>query len=356
MSKSKELQKLISELENDNKEKHKILPTDIKSMDFILGGGIELGSKVQVVAESSCGKSTIALQISKNLCKKNYNVLYVDTENSITKVMLNAVGVAEYYNNESDSSGEFVLLKESDFNTVSDKLDICLKSKYFHLIIIDSLASLVSNCYTDIYSAKDVKSLTNNNTNFESRPLNLFINKYSNLANKYNVAILYINQFRNKVDPKNGTILKEYGNKIVKYNSDIIVRIKKDKDYIYQDDNDIYITDAKVVGGKPQTHAKIILSLEKSNKMLSETSTNTYLKYGYGIDEILDDTSDKVRNGTIKKNGKYYYLQDSNEKYDGFISLVNNITLTNKKTKLSNEDTVSLEDGLLNIDFITPNS
>ena len=112
MSKSKELQKLISELENDNKEKHKILPTDIKSMDFILGGGIELGSKVQVVAESSCGKSTIALQISKNLCKKNYNVLYVDTENSITKVMLNAVGVAEYYNNESDSSGEFVLLKE----------------------------------------------------------------------------------------------------------------------------------------------------------------------------------------------------------------------------------------------------
>lgn len=90
--------------------------------------------------------------------------------------------------------------------------------------------------------------------------------------------------------------------------------------------------------------------------MLSETSTNTYLKYGYGIDEILDDTSDKVRNGTIKKNGKYYYLQDSNEKYDGFISLVNNITLTNKKTKLSNEDTVSLEAGLLNIDFITPNS
>ena len=229
MDKPKDLEKLISIIKESNKEKHKIIPTDILSLDYILGGGIELGSKIQFVAESSTGKSTLALQICKNFCKKGLNVLYVDTENSVTKELLKSSECFEYYSNNIKDCGEFVLLKESDFNTVSDYLDKCFKSKYFQLIIIDSLASLVSNCYIDVESSKDVKLLTNNNTNYESRPLNLFINKYSNLANKYNVALLYINQYRNKVDPKNGTILKEFGNKIVRYNSDIIIKIKKDK-------------------------------------------------------------------------------------------------------------------------------
>ena len=91
--------------------------------------------------------------------------------------MLKSTGCYKYNDNEDENLGEFVLLKESDFDTVSNYLDKCLKSKYFKLIVIDSLASMVSNCYTDLDSVKDVKSLTNNNTNYESRPLNLFINK-----------------------------------------------------------------------------------------------------------------------------------------------------------------------------------
>lgn len=338
MEKTKDLQKLISEVNESNKEKHHVISTGIKSIDYILGGGIELGSKVQFVAESSTGKSTIALQISKNLCTRGLNVLYIDTENSITTELLTSTDCIKYYNTGNEYHGEFVLLKESDFDTVSKYLDKFIESKYFSLIIIDSLASIVSNCYVDIDSKKEVKSITNNNTNYESRPLNLFINKYSNLANKYNVAILYINQYRNKVDPKNGTILKEFGNKIVKYNSDVILKIKKDKDVLWQDENGLFSNDSKTSNQELPTHVKLSIILDKSNKKITGTTIDTYLKYGYGIDESLDDILDSIRQNEIFKDGKYYKLPDEAEKYDGFINLANHITSVSKSTKLSDDD------------------
>ncbi len=359
MDKPKDLKKLITEINQTNKEKHHVIPTNIKSLDYILGGGLELGGKVQFVAESSTGKSTIALQISKSFCEQGLNVLYVDTENSITKELLKSTGCINYINNEEGSQGEFVLLKESDYDTVSNYLDKCFKSKYFEFIVIDSLASMVSNCYTDIDSSKDVKSLTNNNTNYESRPLNLFINKYSNLANKYNVAILYVNQYRNKVDPKNGTILKEFGNKIVKYNSDIILKIKKDKEILWQDQNKMFSNDYKTNEKTPPTHAKLSFVLDKSNKLLTGTSIDTYIKYGYGIDEVLDDILDRVRNDEIQKDGKYYTLPEQSEKYDGLINLVNHII--SKSYELCEDDAVSCEEdcwshndgGKITLEFIT---
>ena len=333
MEKSKDLKKLISEVNQTNKEKHHVISTKIKSLDYILGGGLELGSKVQFVAESSTGKSTIALQISKNFCERGLSVLYVDTENSIKNELLESTGCIKYCNNENESFGDFVLLKESDFDTVSNYLDKSFKLKYFKLIVIDSLASLINNCYIDLNSSKEVKSLTNNNTNFESRPLNLFINKYSNLANKYDVTLLYVNQYRNKVDPFKGTILKEFGNKAVKYNSDIILKIKKDKDGLWQDSNGIFSNSFKDNANIPPTHAKLSFVLDKSNKMLTGTSVDTYIKYGYGIDEMLDATLDDIRTGKINKDGKYFTLSGESTKHDGLINLANHIVISSESAK-----------------------
>ena len=326
MSKLEDLNKFMSEINKNNETKHKVIQTDIKSIDYILGGGIELGSKIQFVAESSIGKSTIALQISKNFCKKGLNVLYVDTENSISKEMLESTGCIDYYNKGESDFGELVLLKESDFDTVGRSLDICFKSEHFSLIIIDSLASLVSNCYTDLSSQKNVKSLVNNNTNFESRPINLFINKYSSLANKYNVAILYINQYRNKVDPFKGTILKEFGNKIVRYNSDVIIKIKKIED-VWQSDDYMFSDSKEKNKDRPSTYAELCFSLDKSNKMLTGNKVCTFIRYGFGISEFLDNIVDEVRTGKIVQNGECFHPVDENENYDGFIKLVNHFVI-----------------------------
>ena len=74
MNKSEKWEKLLLEINQTYKDKHQVISTEIKGLDYILGGGLELGSKVQIVAESSTGKSTIALQMAKNFCQKNLNV------------------------------------------------------------------------------------------------------------------------------------------------------------------------------------------------------------------------------------------------------------------------------------------
>lgn len=353
MAKNQDIDKVISNIKSDNEKKNEVISSGIKSFDYLLGGGFQVGNKAQIVAESSTGKSTLALQIAKNFCKQKFNVLYIDSENSITKELLKSTGSYSYYEHKEDNLGKLVILKESDFDTVSDKLDICLKSKYFKLIIIDSLASLVNNCYVDIENTKAVKSIVNNNTNYESRPINLFINKYSCLANKYNVIFLYINQYRNKVDPIKGTILKEYGNKVVRYASDVIIKLKKEKAILWQDENKLFSDNEKDHSSIPATHTKLTFTLDKSNKMLTGTCIETYIKHGYGIDDDLDQILNDIRNNNIEKNGKYYYLKSEDIKLDGFINLINHIVST-KTSKIIDDisDSFKLDDeGKLEMDF-----
>lgn len=317
--KETELSELISKLNEQESKLHKVIETDIPSLDYILGGGIELGSKIQIVAEPSTGKTTIALQVCKQFCKKGYDVLYVDTENSVSEELLNSTGCKAFCNKKDGlEEGNLILIKESEFDVVSKRLDdfICLNR--FKLIVIDSLASLVNKCYTNIDSVKGVKEVTNNNTNYESRPLNLFINKYSTLAKKYNFAILYVNQFRNKIDMQKGTILKAYGNKIVHYDCDIKIIIKKDKTGYRADENGMLVSKSDL----PYTHNKLILSLEKSNKLLTGTTVESYIKFGFGIDDSIDRILSLIRTGEIKKSGKYYMLY-GNQTIDGFENLIN---------------------------------
>ena len=61
-----------------------IIETKIYPIDYLLKGGLELGYMFQFVGDSAVGKSTIALQIAKSVCERGYNLLYLDSEGSIT--------------------------------------------------------------------------------------------------------------------------------------------------------------------------------------------------------------------------------------------------------------------------------
>ena len=138
MNKSEKWEKLLLEINQTYKDKHQVISTEIKGLDYILGGGIELGSKIQFVAESGVGKSTLALNICRNFCKKKLSVLYIDTENSITNEMLKSTECNDYCNKTNEIEyGDLVLIKESNFSKVSKILDDCIALEHFSLIIID---------------------------------------------------------------------------------------------------------------------------------------------------------------------------------------------------------------------------
>lgn len=58
----------------------KRISTGCKSLDDLLGGGIEDGSVTMIYGEGGCGKTNICLQLALNVIKSGKKVAYIDTE------------------------------------------------------------------------------------------------------------------------------------------------------------------------------------------------------------------------------------------------------------------------------------
>ena len=58
------------------------MSTDMKELDRVLGGGIVQGSLVLVGGDPGIGKSTLLLQVCRNLSEKGVRVLYISGEES----------------------------------------------------------------------------------------------------------------------------------------------------------------------------------------------------------------------------------------------------------------------------------
>ena len=91
----------------------KTIPTKIFSLDFILKGGIEESTTYQLVGESGVGKSTIALTVARNICEQGKHVVYIDSEGSVSKELLESVGLIYYLDEKL-----FTYVRECTFGKV----------------------------------------------------------------------------------------------------------------------------------------------------------------------------------------------------------------------------------------------
>ena len=282
---------------NDYFKEISITPTNIFALDFILKGGIEESTTYQLVGESGVGKSTISLTIAKNICSQNKHVVYVDSEGSVSKQLLESLDLIQYMKDNL-----FTYIRESTFNKVEEILDSLIATDEVSLIIVDSLATLVNDGFTNL---KGGISITTNNTKYTSGPLVLFMNKYKTLAMTKKYSLILVNQYRNTIDMNRGTVLKEYGAKNVKYNSDVILRIGPIKSKSkYSDFNSMT---------KPfDSGVELCFEVIKSNKASPLESIPFYLCYGRGISDVCNYFYALMKLEIIKQNGGYYEIKNDN--------------------------------------------
>ena len=70
--------------------------TQIGELDRVLGGGIVPGSLVLVGGDPGIGKSTLLLQVCRNLAEKQVSVLYISGEESLRQIKLRANRIGEF--------------------------------------------------------------------------------------------------------------------------------------------------------------------------------------------------------------------------------------------------------------------
>lgn len=297
--------KSLDEIEQENYFEHQTTTeTGILPLDIILSGGIISSDLIQLVGESGTGKTSLSLQISLNYCKDKKNVLYIDTKADITEFTLKNYGLMDYLGKG------FYYAVCSSFKKVDEKLNQYINTGELDLIIIDSIPSLVNDGYLNISEDKGIK-IDNNNTNYDTRPLLLLLRKLSKLSIENNFAILLVNEFRNKVDPKLGTFVKIFGPKALQYDSNVILKLYqgKDKEFISK-----FNALKKENIGTP-----MYLETIKSNRQKVGSGLPFFLDNGSGYSEIASYIYALLKMGAIKQRGTYYEF--GNETFKGFPEL-----------------------------------
>lgn len=90
--------------------------THIQEIDRLLGGGVVPGSLVLIGGDPGIGKSTLLLQLSQALAKRDLTVLYISGEESLEQTSLRAKRLKI----ESD---KLFVLSESNFSLIKQEID-----------------------------------------------------------------------------------------------------------------------------------------------------------------------------------------------------------------------------------------
>ncbi len=106
--------------------------TGMGELDRVLGGGIVTGSLTLVGGDPGIGKSTLLLQVCKNLSDNNKNVLYVSGEESAKQIKLRAERIGKF-------NDLLTLLCETNLNIIQEHI----KSIKPDVVIIDSIQTVV---------------------------------------------------------------------------------------------------------------------------------------------------------------------------------------------------------------------
>ncbi|MDE5867141.1 MAG: DNA repair protein RadA, partial [Lachnospiraceae bacterium] len=75
------------------------LSTNIKELDRVLGGGIVPGSLILVGGDPGIGKSTLLLQVCRNIANNSKKVLYISGEESLKQIKIRANRIGEFGEN-----------------------------------------------------------------------------------------------------------------------------------------------------------------------------------------------------------------------------------------------------------------
>lgn len=118
----------IDEIKGDKEER---FITDIEEFDRVLGGGIVPGSLTLVGGDPGIGKSTLLLQVCKQLSDTGREVLYISGEESLSQIKMRADRIGTFQK-------QFRLLTEINLDIIAQTV----KKEKPDVVVIDSIQTM----------------------------------------------------------------------------------------------------------------------------------------------------------------------------------------------------------------------
>ncbi len=141
----------LATLSQVSMEKELRMTTQIQELDRVLGGGIVPGSLILVGGDPGIGKSTLLLQVCRNLSNMKKSVLYISGEESLKQIKMRAERLGDF-------SETLSLFCETNLETVR----AVIEKNRPQIVIIDSIQTMYSEEVTSAPgSVSQVRESTN---------------------------------------------------------------------------------------------------------------------------------------------------------------------------------------------------
>ena len=263
------------------------IPSGSVIMDAILGGGVPLGTYIEIASASGLGKSTAALHMSKIACSLGRGVIYLDYEQGVNKSQIDGIGLSDYrdelfflYHPVTYKDGEKII------NKLADEEELAY-------IIIDSVTSMLPESMRD-KSVEDIQPA------LQARLATKFLLKYKYLARRNNVSFIFINQMRTKLNFRGTSSTKAAGGNAQKFFSDIRLRMGEKKK--------LEKTENTLEGEKKIPYgAHVGLWAIKNRYERPYIEATMTVIYGKGISNVSAYYRWLIKSGLIKKKGAGWY-------------------------------------------------
>lgn len=138
----------LSDIHLDEQDRMK---TGFGELDRVLGGGVVKGSLILVGGDPGIGKSTLLLQVCRNLASAGRRVLYISGEESLKQIKLRANRIGEV-------TGELLFFCETNLEIIQEAIG----EEKPEVVIIDSIQTMFKE---DIASAPGSVSQVRESTN-----------------------------------------------------------------------------------------------------------------------------------------------------------------------------------------------
>ncbi|MCR5309755.1 MAG: recombinase RecA [Bacilli bacterium] len=189
-----------------------VIPSGSLLIDGALGvGGYPKGRIIEIFGPESSGKTTLALHAIAECQKAGGRAAFIDAEHSIDPIYAKNLGV---------NVDELILSQPDCGEQALEIVEMLAESGAFDLIIVDSVAALVPQAELD-------GEMTDSSVGLQARLMSKAMRKLAGILNRKSVAVIFINQLREKVGVIYGNPETTTGGRALKFYATIRIDIRR---------------------------------------------------------------------------------------------------------------------------------